>query len=47
MNENGDAGGNYTLLAMDNSKEPGLYPLAVLHESPMVTCTYFLYLNLC
>ncbi|XP_053624913.1 receptor-type guanylate cyclase Gyc76C isoform X2 [Plodia interpunctella] len=33
MDENGDAEGNYTLLSMDPSQPPGLYPLAVLHKS--------------
>ncbi|XP_049867023.1 guanylate cyclase 32E isoform X1 [Pectinophora gossypiella] len=33
MDECGDAEGNYTLLSMDPSRPPGLYPLAVLHKS--------------
>ncbi|XP_026329869.1 guanylate cyclase 32E isoform X2 [Hyposmocoma kahamanoa] len=33
MDENGDAQGNYTLLSIDPSRPPGLYPLAVLHKS--------------
>ncbi|XP_063821635.1 speract receptor isoform X1 [Ostrinia nubilalis] len=33
MDENGDAEGNYTLLSIDPSRPPGLYPLAVLHKS--------------
>lgn len=33
MDENGDAEDNYTLLSIDPSKPPGLYPLAVLHKS--------------
>ncbi|XP_030024263.1 speract receptor isoform X1 [Manduca sexta] len=33
MDENGDAEGNYTLLSIDATKPPGLYPLAVLHKS--------------
>ncbi|XP_061383462.1 guanylate cyclase 32E isoform X2 [Danaus plexippus] len=32
MDENGDAEGNYTLLSIDPSRPPGLYPLAVLHK---------------
>ncbi|CAH0720734.1 unnamed protein product, partial [Brenthis ino] len=33
MDENGDAEGNYTLLSMDPTRSPGLYPLAVLHKT--------------
>ncbi|XP_060810772.1 guanylate cyclase 32E [Amyelois transitella] len=33
MDENGDAEGNYTLLSIDPTQPPGLYPLAVLHKS--------------
>ncbi|KAG7307262.1 hypothetical protein JYU34_007422, partial [Plutella xylostella] len=32
MDECGDAEGNYTVLSLDGSKPPGLYPLAVLHK---------------
>ncbi|XP_075969462.1 guanylate cyclase 32E isoform X3 [Anticarsia gemmatalis] len=33
MDEHGDAEGNYTLLSIDPSRPPGLYPLAVLHKT--------------
>ncbi|XP_050344791.1 speract receptor isoform X2 [Nymphalis io] len=33
MDENGDAEGNYTLLSIDPTRSPGLYPLAVLHKT--------------
>ncbi|KAL4719740.1 hypothetical protein ACJJTC_014044, partial [Scirpophaga incertulas] len=33
MDENGDAEGNYTLLSVDPTRPPGIYPLAVLHKS--------------
>ncbi|XP_045785258.1 guanylate cyclase 32E isoform X2 [Maniola jurtina] len=33
MDENGDAEGNYTLLSVDATRPPGLYPLAVLHKT--------------
>lgn len=37
MDENGDAEGNYTLLSVDPTRSPGLYPLAVLHKTAPVT----------
>ncbi|XP_047528316.1 guanylate cyclase 32E isoform X2 [Vanessa atalanta] len=33
MDDNGDAEGNYTLLSIDPTRSPGLYPLAVLHKT--------------
>ncbi|XP_072943513.1 guanylate cyclase 32E isoform X2 [Epargyreus clarus] len=33
MDDNGDAEGNYTLLSVDPTRPPGLYPLGVLHKS--------------
>lgn len=41
MDEQGDAEGNYTLLSIDPSRPPGLYPLAVLHKSAPVRTFYF------
>ncbi|XP_038215184.1 speract receptor [Zerene cesonia] len=32
MDENGDAEGNYTLLSVDPTRPPGLYPLGVFHK---------------
>lgn len=40
MDECGDAEGNYTLLSLDPSKPPGLYPLAVLHRAAPVSVYY-------
>ena len=40
MDEQGDAEGNYTLLSIDPSRPPGLYPLAVLHKSAPVMTLY-------
>lgn len=40
MDENGDAEGNYTLLSLDSTLSPGLYPLAVMHKTPPVIFIY-------
>lgn len=45
MDDNGDAEGNYTLLSIDTTKPPGLYPLAVLHKlSPVSNYLLVIYL---
>lgn len=43
MDECGDAEGNYTVLSLDSSKPPGLYPLAVLHKHAPVSVYIALY----